>query len=103
MKWKQIDLKAKTLKITDTKNHEIHILPLSDFLHELLLRCNKDSISDFVFHGTGIVGHIIEPRKQIAKVVKETGTHFTVHDLRRTFITLAESLNIPAYVLKRLL
>ena len=28
---------------------------------------------------------------------------FTVHDLRRTFITIAESLDIPAYALKRLL
>jgi len=28
---------------------------------------------------------------------------FTVHDLRRTFITTAESLNISAYALKRLL
>ena len=29
--------------------------------------------------------------------------HFTLHDLRRTFITIAESLDIPAYALKRLL
>jgi hypothetical protein len=28
---------------------------------------------------------------------------FSVHDLRRTFITVAESLDIPAYALKRLL
>ncbi len=28
---------------------------------------------------------------------------FTLHDLRRTFITIAESLDIPAYALKRLL
>jgi integrase len=28
---------------------------------------------------------------------------FTVHDLRRTFITIAEGLDIPAYALKRLL
>ncbi len=28
---------------------------------------------------------------------------FSLHDLRRTFITVAESLDIPAYALKRLL
>jgi integrase len=28
---------------------------------------------------------------------------FSLHDLRRTFITTAESLDIPAYALKRLL
>ena len=28
---------------------------------------------------------------------------FTLHDLRRTFITIAESLDVPHYALKRLL
>ncbi len=46
---------------------------------------------------------MVEPRKQMAKVIQESGVHFTVHDLRRTFITVAESLDISAYALKRLL
>ncbi|HAU0884427.1 TPA: integrase, partial [Legionella pneumophila] len=32
-----------------------------------------------------------------------SGVSFTVHDLRRTFATTAESLDLPAYALKRLL
>ncbi len=36
-------------------------------------------------------------------VIKSSGVTFTIHDLRRTFITLAESLDISAYALKRLL
>lgn len=39
----------------------------------------------------------------MAKVIKTTDIQFTAHDLRRTFITIAESLDIPAYALKRLL
>lgn len=39
----------------------------------------------------------------MAHVTKASGVHFTVHDLRRTFITIAESLDIPAYALKRLM
>lgn len=39
----------------------------------------------------------------MAHVTKNSGVHFTVHDLRRTFITIAESLDIPAYALKRLM
>ena len=39
----------------------------------------------------------------MAHVINATGIHFTVHDLRRTFITIAESLDIPAYALKRLM
>jgi hypothetical protein len=35
-------------------------------------------------------------------VVEEIGFSFTIHDLRRTFITIAESLDISAYAVKRL-
>lgn len=103
LEWKQVDLKAKTLKVIDTKNKESHTLPLSDHLYEMLLNRKRNSISNYVFAGTGETGYIVEPRKQMAKVIKETEIQFTVHDLRRTFITIAESLDIPAYALKRLL
>jgi integrase len=36
-------------------------------------------------------------------VIQNSGVAFTIHDLRRTFITTAESLDISAYALKRLL
>ncbi len=103
LEWKQIDLKAKTLTITDTKNKQSHTLPLSDYLYDLLLKRKMSSSSNYVFASTGENGYIVEPRKQMAKVIKETEIQFTVHDLRRTFITIAESLDIPAYALKRLL
>ena len=38
----------------------------------------------------------------MAKVIQESGIAFTIHDLRRTFLTVAESLDIPAYAVKRL-
>ena len=37
------------------------------------------------------------------RIEKATGIHFTPHDLRRTFATIAESIDVPAYALKRLL
>lgn len=103
LEWKQVDLKAKTLKVTDTKNKESHTLPLSDYLYELLSVRKENTSGDYVFASTSESGYIVEPRKQMAKVIKETEIQFTVHDLRRTFITIAESLDIPAYALKRLL
>lgn len=45
----------------------------------------------------------MEVKTFVARVAKASGVNFTTHDLRRTFITLAESLDIPAYALKRLL
>lgn len=34
------------------------------------------------------------------KVIQLSGVSFTLHDLRRTFITIAESIDISAYALK---
>jgi integrase len=103
LKWADVDLKDKTLTVRDTKNHSDHTLPLSDYLFDLLSQCKAGAASDYVFPGTGAGGYIVEPRKQMARVTEASGVEFTVHDLRRTFITIAESLDIPAYALKRLL
>lgn len=101
--WHQVDLKAKTLTVTDTKNHEPHTLPLSDYLYDLLLLRQQNKVNGYVFPGTGPNGYIVEPRKQMAHVTKVSGIHFSIHDLRRTFITTAEALDISAYALKRLM
>lgn len=103
LQWKNVDLTGHTLTITDTKNHENHTLPLSDFLFDLLRRRKTDATSEYVFPGGGRSGYIYEPRKYINTITKATGIAFTLHDLRRTFITVAESLDIPTYALKRLL
>lgn len=103
LQWEQIDLKAKTLTVIDTKNHQPHTLPLSDFLFELLTNRRQHTDSSYVFPGTGKGGYIIEPRKQMVKIIAASGVQFTVHDLRRTFITAAESLDISAYAVKRLI
>jgi len=103
LKWEDVDFKAKTLTAVDTKNKQPHTLPLSNYLYDLLVSRKQNSISDFVFPGTGKDGYIIEPRKQMAKVIEASNVQFTVHDLRRTFITIAERLDISSYALKRLL
>lgn len=103
LRWDNIDFKSKAITITDTKNHEQHVLPLPNFLYDVLQQRREQAYSDFVFPGDGKMGHIIEPRKTMVKVTQRCGIEFTLHDLRRTFITIAESLDIPAYALKRLL
>jgi integrase len=101
--WSDVDLKAKTLTVRDTKNHEDHALPLTDYLFEILAARRKVTSGIFVFPGPGESGHLAEPRPQMNKVVERSGVPFHLHDLRRTFATVAESLDIPAYALKRLL
>jgi integrase len=103
LQWADVDLAAKTLTVRDPKNRRDHTLPLSDFLFDMLARRKTGAVNGYVFPGAGAGGYIVEPRKQMAHVTAASGVHFTVHDLRRTFITIAESLDIPAYALKRLL
>jgi integrase len=101
--WENIDFKAKTLSVRETKNNQSHTLPLSDFLYDLLKRRKQNAITDYVFASTGKAGYINDSRKALYKIRELSEVDFTIHDLRRTFITMAESLDIPVYALKRLL
>ena len=56
-----------------------------------------------MFPGPGATGHLVETKSFTRRVVMRSGVVFALHDLRRTFITIAESLGTPPYALKRLL
>ena len=104
LQWRDIDFKARTLTIPDPKNRQAHTLPLTEFLIDLLKLRHKHNLTNnpFVFAGRGIKGYMDDPNKQMKLVISASGVTFTPHDLRRTFITIAESLDISAYALKRL-
>jgi|TARA_B100001964_G_scaffold234932_1_gene294191 integrase len=101
--WDQIDLKAKTLTVIDTKNRNPLTLPLGPFILKLL-KARKSIATDspFVFPGTGKTGHLVESKHQTAQVTKESGIQFCLHDLRRVFINAAEGLDISSYAVKQL-
>lgn len=102
LKWSAIDLNDRSFTLTDTKNRQPLTLPLTDFIYELLKNRKFVANADYVFAGDGKSGYLIEPRRQVQKIIQLSGVSFTLHDLRRTFITIAESLDISAYALKRL-
>ena len=104
LRWEYVDLEARALHIPKTKNGDPLDLPLSDFLVGIL-RARKEEVgaSPWVFPSNGRTGHLVETKKFTARVAERSGVPFTLHDLRRTFITIAESLDIPHYALKRLL
>jgi len=103
LRWDAVDFNDKTLTINETKNHEIHTLPLSDYLEELLRKRFENKTNDYVFPSNSKEGHLKEPKTAVKRVCDLSGVTFALHDLRRTFITIAESLDIPAYALKRLM
>lgn len=102
LRWNDIDLRARTLTVVDPKNHQDHTLPLSDYLAELFTRRKHKTVANAVFaDSTGRT--IANFRYAQAAITRACGVRFSPHDLRRTFATIAESLDIPAYALKRLL
>lgn len=102
LKWDTVDLAGKTLTVLDPKNHRDHTLPLTDYLFEILSQRKAAAISDYVFADSN-GRRIPDPRHAQDAIEKVSGIKATPHDLRRTFATIAESLDIPAYALKRLL
>jgi integrase len=103
LKKDDIDLKDKTFVIQDPKNSKPLILPLPKYLFKIIeARIKRKNESEYIFPGSGGTGHLVEPKKSIAKVIEKSKVQFCLHDLRRFFITTAESLDISSFAIKRL-
>lgn len=104
LRWENVDLNDRTFSVPLTKNHDCLTLPMSDYLFDLFERRREVAGENpWLFPGDGKSGHLEEPRKFIQQVRRNSGVDFTLHDLRRTFITIAESLDLSVYAIKRLL
>lgn len=103
LKWTNIDLTEKTLTIVNPKNGNTHILPLTDYLYRMLLSRWQERSGAYVFPGRDATRHKSDCRGALEKIAELSDVHFALHDLRRTFITTAERLDIAWYALKRLL
>jgi integrase len=102
--WNHVNFEEKMLFIPGeiTKNHNDHHQPMSDFVFELLReRNNIRRNSNFVFPGR-TRGRISEFRPALAEIRERSGCTFTIHDMRRTFLTMAEKLEVPSGVIKKL-
>ncbi len=91
------------VRASQAKNHNEHQLPLSDHLRTLLKRrelCRDGS--NYVFPGQKPDTHLQEPKRGIAAVREQSKVKFMIHDLRRTFLSVAHSLGYEVYTLKRL-
>jgi integrase len=106
LRFEHVDFVDLTLQVPDTKNGEPLTLPLSDAVQEILKRRLEVNLagarSAYVFPGGGKHGHLIEPKRHTQRVIAASGVPFMLHDLRRTFVTVAESLDLSHYAIKRL-
>jgi integrase len=99
--WNNVDLEEGTIYIPITKNKEPLTLPLSDVLIAILNYRLRFKINDYVFSSRKSQ-YLAYPEKALKHLSQTSEVKFTFHDLRRTFITVAESLDISAYAIKRL-
>ncbi|MDP3561520.1 MAG: hypothetical protein Q8R83_05005 [Legionellaceae bacterium] len=61
-------LKSKTITLQDAKNREIHTLPMSDFIYDLLEGGSRQKISEFIFPADSKTGYIYDTKKAVLKV-----------------------------------
>ena len=106
LKWDHVDLVGRAFHLPKTKNGDPLDLPMSPFVAKLIeARRELVGQTEWVFPGTGETGHVV--RNQEISSACRGGVRRgvpTLHDLRRTFITIARRAWIfPAYALKRLL
>lgn len=129
LKWANVDMQDRSFTIIDTKNGLPHTLPMSTAIHQLFSQLQKCRTNDYVFPGAVKDSYLKDPRRYFELIQEHTqlalnsvttkaeleakaiedpdsivpGIVFILHDLRRTFITIAESLDISYAALKKLL
>lgn len=106
LKWSDIDLKAGRIIFKDTKNGSDYHMPTSNILQALLEeRWRLSSGKPWVFPSDlqASDDHVKDLSGSYKAIGNQANLYITPHDLRRTFGTVANSLNISYPVLKRLL
>src|SRR5271168_1923729 len=68
----------------------------------IMRRLLEKGASEYVFPGRGGKGHIVDSDHVIRGVANEAKCPFMLHDLRRTFLTMAERLGFSYVILKKL-
>jgi integrase len=109
LRWESVDFADKTFTLVDPKNHLDHTLPISTEVESILRRRkleadsrDPDCRSQYVFSDAK-GNRMTNPRYALAAVSKASGVKFSIHDLRRSFATFCDQIDLPAYALKSLL
>jgi len=85
LKWVDIDLERKELKLTDTKNGKSHYLPLSIAAIDILNQIQRIDGNPYVITGKNSGCHLVNIDKPWQRIRKEAGLEdVRLHDLRRT-------------------
>ena len=106
MLWANVDMRAKTFTLKNTKNGKSPTFPMSTQIEAIFGRrqvMEEYPGSQYVFPSTGKYGWLNDPRKMLNSARRQSGIPFKLHDLRRSFTTIAERLDLGYFAVKRLL
>jgi integrase len=104
LEWSSVDLENESITLIDTKNRTDHSLPIPTPILSYLkaLSAQKKHVK-WVFPNVNNDGPMAVPTKPIKSVIRKSGCVFSPHDCRRTFATIAEAVNLPMTMIKRLM
>src|SRR3954465_11309750 len=105
LRWEHIDFAHRVIRLpaANTKAGRKLDLPMTDVVHDLLVaRRAVGNDGPFVFSAESKSGHIEEPAFPLKQIAAATGIRVSAHDLRRTFVTTAESTDISPLALSAL-
>jgi len=100
--WNDVDLDGMVMTFRDTKNGTDLELPITPKVAELFGRMKAIRQNDYVFPSPVKNGHIADVRDELSKINEVAGVSITPHDLRRTFTTIAESLDLSPFTIRAL-
>jgi len=100
--WENVDLRERTLHVPDPKNRNPHTVPMGEYLTDLMW-ARKERVGDSMWVFRGRKGHLQGFPEKLQRLYDAFGRRFLIHDLRRTFQTTVESLDISWLVAKKLL
>ena len=104
LRWKEIDFERRLISLpaARTKTRQPLDIPMTDYVRDLLIARRQLGDGTCVFCSYGATGHISGAGDWLKVLREKTDLEFSLHDLRRTFITVAEALDISPDALKAL-
>ena len=104
LQWSDVDMNDRTFTIRAeiAKNHREHTLPMSDMIFDIFNQRLALRENEWVFPGQVSKGHLTNLNRAGEAVTEKSEIDFCIHDLRRTFTSIAEQ-EVSYAMLKRLL
>jgi integrase len=104
LKWSRVDFERKVFVIPPeiAKNGRKLELPMTDVVYVMLKRRRAIGRTEYVFPSSGAAGHLQEPKSFFAEIAAASGVQISAHDLRRSYLTVAEGCDLPLLTLAAL-